>query len=251
MSDTVTYRKLLPGNALTDYIACYWHVHNIADTAATFTIFPDGYFDIIFRTVEKQPLSAALSGLWTRPQVCTIPPGAIVYGISFKLLAAEVLLNINIASALNKEQPLPAGYWGIQQKDLTDAAGITAMVEQYLHSLPTGQPDNRKQALFRTLYASDGAVSVQQLAASVHWSARQINRYFTGRFGLPLKTYAGILRYTAAVAQLKKGRMYAEQHYFDQAHFIREVKRYAGDTPKNLAKDKNGRFIQLSRAHGK
>ena len=34
--------------------------------------------------------------------------------------------------------------------------------------------------------------------------------------------------------------------YFDQAHFIKEIKKYTGTTPKELHKNKNDRFLQLS-----
>jgi AraC-like DNA-binding protein len=37
-----------------------------------------------------------------------------------------------------------------------------------------------------------------------------------------------------------------QEDYFDQAHFIKEIKKYTGTTPKELHKNENVRFLQLS-----
>ena len=89
-------------------------------------------------------------------------------------------------------------------------------------------------------------VNTSDEMASFFWSKRQISRYFKNRFGLSLKAYCNILRYRASFQQLKEQQLYPEQDYADQAHFIRDVKKYSGVTPKKLAENKNGRFIQLS-----
>ena len=46
---------------------------------------------------------------------------------------------------------------------------------------------------------------------------------------------------------ISKGLLYPQKDFFDQAHFIKEVKKYTGTTPKELYKNKNDRFLQLSR----
>jgi AraC-like DNA-binding protein len=61
-----------------------------------------------------------------------------------------------------------------------------------------------------------------------------------------LKAYANILRFRASFEQLHRGELYPEQNFADQSHFIREVKKLSGVTPKELNKNKNDRFIQFS-----
>lgn len=34
--------------------------------------------------------------------------------------------------------------------------------------------------------------------------------------------------------------------YFDQAHFIKEIKKYTEKTPRELSKNENVRFLQLA-----
>jgi AraC-like DNA-binding protein len=87
---------------------------------------------------------------------------------------------------------------------------------------------------------------VSELAGQIGWSSRQINRWFNSQFGLSLKTFANILKCHAAYRHIAQGQFQPDKSYYDQAHFIKEVKRYTGTTPKELHKNKNDRFLQLT-----
>ncbi|HVI46227.1 MAG TPA: AraC family transcriptional regulator, partial [Chitinophaga sp.] len=96
------------------------------------------------------------------------------------------------------------------------------------------------------IYTSNGSLTVQELSDRVAWSRRQINRYFNEQFGISLKAYCNIFRFKASLQQIKEGRLFPELNFADQTHFIKEVKRFSGVSPKELAKNQNGRFILLS-----
>jgi AraC-like DNA-binding protein len=89
-------------------------------------------------------------------------------------------------------------------------------------------------------------MTVTELSEKVSWSSRQINRYFNQQFGLSLKAYCGILRFRASFPNIKEGKLFPEQNFSDQSHFIKEVRKLAGVSPKELMKNKNDRFIQFS-----
>lgn len=80
----------------------------------------------------------------------------------------------------------------------------------------------------------------------VFWTSRQINRYFKDRFGIPLKSYCKILKCFASFNHIKKGQLYPEQNYFDQSHFIKDLKKHTGNNPTELFENKNDRFLQLA-----
>jgi AraC-like DNA-binding protein len=84
------------------------------------------------------------------------------------------------------------------------------------------------------------------MSEQVHWSSRQINRYFNQLFGLSLKAYCNILRFRASFQHIKEGKLFPEQNFTDQAHFIKEIKKFSGVLPKELSKNKDDRFIQFS-----
>jgi AraC-like DNA-binding protein len=106
--------------------------------------------------------------------------------------------------------------------------------------------DPRKRKLFELIHLSNGTYTVNELSNSVFWNSRQINRYFTKTFGLQLKSYCNILRFKASMAHLNEGNLFPELNFTDQAHFIKQVKKLSSVIPKELAKNINDRFIQLS-----
>ena len=77
------------------------------------------------------------------------------------------------------------------------------------------------------------------------WSTRQINQYFNHQFGISLKTYCNILRFQASLSHIKEGKLFPQLNYYDQSHFIKEIKKLSGALPKDLFKNKNSRFLQL------
>ena len=88
-------------------------------------------------------------------------------------------------------------------------------------------------------------MSVQELSENVFWSARQINRYFNQQFGISLKAYCNILRFGSSFKDISEGRLFPEENFTDQNHFIKEIKKYSGVTPKELSKNKDDRFMDI------
>ena len=84
-------------------------------------------------------------------------------------------------------------------------------------------------------------VSVKDLRQSLHLSERQFERRFQQTVGVTAQSYIRIKRFNEAVRLLKAGqhtRLTDIAHpldFYDQAHFIREIKAFAGMTPKPLA----------------
>ncbi len=106
--------------------------------------------------------------------------------------------------------------------------------------------DERKRKLFALIYATNGSISVSEVAERICWESRQINRYFRRQFGLSLKAYCNILRFRSSLDHIAQGKLFPQEHFFDQTHFIKEVKKFSGVVPKELLKNENDRFILLS-----
>jgi AraC-like DNA-binding protein len=249
-NNTVTYQRALPGDLLSDFVKCFWYLNNNTTEKKLFTILPDGYFDILFSSFGNQPFKCYLMGLGTKPAEFIFPVNATVFAISFRLPAAEYILETSISSLVNKTKYLPDNFWDLEPADFPDFNSFVDIVTRRITERLGEAIDRRKQNLFNLLYSSDGSITVEQASATVYWSSRQINHYFKTWFGISLKAYCNILRYRASFKQLKGGQLFPEQDYFDQAHFIKEVRKFSGVTPKQLAKNKNDRFIQLSTLSG-
>jgi len=50
----------------------------------------------------------------------------------------------------------------------------------------------------------------------------------------------------ATFSQIRKGQFYPQDGNFDQAQFIKGIKKLTGFTPKVLQKNQNDRFLQFS-----
>ncbi|MNY23979.1 Helix-turn-helix domain protein [compost metagenome] len=147
---------------------------------------------------------------------------------------------------LNDAHRLSDDFWGVTKNDLNDFDGFCQKVSARMLALIKPEIDSRKQKLFDLIYSSNGSFTVKELSEKVCWSSRQINRYFNEQFGISLKAYCNILRFKASLSHIKAGKLYPEQNFSDQNHFIKEIKKFSGVVPKELSRNQNDRFILLS-----
>lgn len=88
---------------------------------------------------------------------------------------------------------------------------------------------------WQRLLGTDGAVPVGALAEEVGWSRRHLAARFREHIGLPPKALARILRFERAAERLRRGADLSDaaldSGYYDQAHFNRDFREFAGVTP--------------------
>jgi len=245
-SNDLEYQILQPESFLEDFVDSFWLLINHSDEEKKIVLLPDGRFDLFFGYSEKEAFHVSLSGIDVAATSSTIPPKTVIYAVSFKILALEYILATSISKDVNAVTLLPSDFWQMQAEDLTDLASFKLKLSAKMKTLIHAEVDNRKLKMSDLIYASNGAITVQQVADECGWSSRQINRYFQERVGVSLKNYLNILRFRATFTQIKEGKLFPEQHYTDQAHFIREVKKFSNVIPKELKNNKDDRFIQFS-----
>lgn len=247
MSNELTYRLVKPKAELSGFVESFWCLENHSDSGKEIIVVPDGRVDLFVSHSIAEGFHITLSGLESEAECVIFEGKTLIFAISFKLPAIEYLLHQPISSLLNEISVLPADFWGFKEADLADFDAFCGKASAILSEILAETPiDPRKQKLFDLIYSTQGELSVKELAEQVHWSERQINRYFNEQFGISLKSYATILRFRASFSHIKEGKLFPEQNFADQAHFIREVKKFSGVTPKDLHKNTNDRFIQFS-----
>jgi len=250
----IGYSVVQPDASLFHFVESFWMVANNTNQAKDIVVLPDGRVDIHFFYAYTEPFHIAIAGLECYPSHTAIPPNSVMFAVSFKLLAIEYVLNMSIADIVNDRRLLPDNFWGISKNDLNDfdifcqkiSEKITVLIKENIDEAVKEKIDTRKFKMFDLIYSQKGSVSVKQVSEDVHWSSRQINRYFVQWFGLSLKAYSNILRFRASFPNIKEGKIFQESEFSDQAHFIKEIKKYSGYTPKELHKNKDDRFVQLS-----
>jgi|SRR5699024_5618114 len=243
MSFLATYYK--PDNEINDFVSTYWTIENTTNKN-NITLIPDAFFDLILSKDRHHDFEISLVGLGTTFEEHKEMPPTKMFGISFKLVASEYIFEQPITDIENAAKKLPQNFWGFSENDLNDISQLIEKANKKIKQLIPKEIDIRKKRLFDLLYQSKGAISVSELSEKSFWSSRQINRYFNHQFGIPLKSYCNFLRFRSSYEHLKEGKLFPEQNFSDQAHFIREVKKLSGVSPKELSKNENDRFIQFS-----
>lgn len=240
------YSFVRPDKSLSDFVESFWLLQNASENDKEAVVLPDGRIDLIFSQSAAEPFHATLLGIGTHPDKAILAAKTRMFAVSFKLLATEYIFHRTVAGLLDKAENLSAGFWNFGADDLNDFGLFCKKASQKIQSLMPKETDDRKRNLFDLIYASNGSLPVNELSEKVFWSSRQINRYFNRQFGVSLKVYCNILRFRASFQHIKQGKLFPEENFADQSHFIKEVKKLSGVLPKDLRKNQNDRFIQFA-----
>ena len=95
---------------------------------------------------------------------------------------------------------------------------------------------------WRRLVESRGRVSIGALVGEVGFSQKHLITLFRDEIGLSPKTLARVLRFGGAVEIIKRGgghrlaEIAQDCGYYDQAHFSRDFRAFAGVTPTELVR---------------
>ncbi|GAA5098561.1 helix-turn-helix domain-containing protein [Chryseobacterium ginsengisoli] len=243
---SLIYQSQKADPTLSDFVESFWMLDNLSENREVILL-PDGRIDLIFSQSLKDPFHIVLLGIGTHPEQVVIAEKTKIFAVSFNLLSTEYILHQSVSELLNDAKILPQDFWNFNVDDLNNFDKFCEKISiKIKEELSTQKIDERKIKLFDLIYSSKGSLTVKELSEKVIWSERQINRYFNQQFGISLKSYCGILRFRASFQHIKEGKLFPEENFTDQSHFIKEIKKLSGFLPKELSQNKNDRFIQFS-----
>ena len=237
----MTYHSCSPPLHLSPLVHSLWSFHSSEEEFTT-TILPDGMFDVIFSVIAGRVTTIVLTGIWTRPKNIVVQPKVIYYGIRFRLLAAEYIVEKSVAGIVNSEikfdHPILFSELRIVESFRFFCESIWAELANINLNI-----DGRKLQFSNLVYSTNGSISIMSLQKKAEWNARSILRYLRTWLGVSTKEYLQITRFKDALKDVMDEEV--PDSFFDQAHFIRAVSTYSGQTPKRLARSTPDRFIQL------
>lgn len=244
----IEFRHKKPSKLLDDFVHIYWEHTNHSGEGKMLTIFPDSFFKLIFIIQNKKLIAFFMIGLWTNEMKFKTPPNATLYGIKFKILASEYIFSKEIASIVQSHKDLSPDFLNITNYDFQNLDNFVQQIEGLLTERlmsPRKRIKANKLQLSQLLYAVNGNIKVEEISKQINWSTRQINRYLNKYLGISLKSYLNIQKCYSSYFHIRDGEFYPSNEYFDQSHFIREIKKHTGNTPTELYKKQNDRFVQL------
>jgi AraC-like DNA-binding protein len=233
----VAVQRRRPAVALRAYIDHYWL--SLDNRDATFCIVPDGAVDVVVES-GAATLRATAFGSTTHRTDIALDIGAHYLGIRFKPGQSRHFLDAPARELTDSVQPV-AGPWVPSLLDAVAAIATGSVFERldagllaHLERRPARE--SRIDAVIRTLETTPCTWRVSALADLYGKSRRQLERRFLDAVGLPVKTFARILRVRRAAALLARSHLplaqvATELGYADQSHFTREFARFYGLPP--------------------
>ena len=240
------YEQIEPIAELSDLIDSFWIHRSQYKTNTVIPIIPDSFFKIILFVQEGKIIDYFMTGFFNHKMNFELPAKVVVYGCRLKILAPQFLLNQEVASILQGVKKLDLTFLNVINFDLLDARKTITQWQKELLAIKTDEEiPKHKLNLSRLLDKSKGEINAKEVSETIFWSNRQINRYLNQYIGMSLKKYLNIQKVYQSYIPIKKGNLYPDKNFYDQSHFIREVKKHTGETPKRLHQEQNDRFIQL------
>lgn len=250
------YRECRPSPALRSLVERLWWLEGPAEAIGVEPIPPDGHAEIIVHAgdpfVERRDDGTMhvqervlLAGQITRA-VRLAPRGfARVVGARLRPDAAHRLLGARQDELTNHIVDLRDVHRALARRLTDDVArreagdDMVAALDRALRDLaPSGEQISPARLAIAYAHRRRGLVRVPELARHVGLSVRQLERVFAERVGLTPKSHLRIIRFQEVLRTLRGGeerRTWADlataHGYYDQAHFIRDFKRFVGVAP--------------------
>jgi AraC-like DNA-binding protein len=181
-------------------------------------------------------------GPYTMTQVI-LKPHALntLFGLNASALTNNGVLELNQFSAGDLNDQL------LEANNEHDR--MTLLTNFLLARLEQAKPrDMLVEESLRLIHKNIGSATVKYLLERLNISERHFERRFSQAVGLSPQFYIRVKRFNKAVSLMKRGQfkkltdLAHALNFYDQAHFIRDVKAFSGMTPKNLSQ-KDGNFL--------
>ena len=252
------YHEYNPHQVLADTVKCFWIHEGTYPTQDRQDITPDGCVELIFNFGDPYRL------LTTTPP--TPLPRAIIVGFqnktmpillhgTVKVVAARLfawgalaLLQDNVQSLTDTVVALGADWDTLVRRlksQVTQGGYEQAAktLEEFLIQQALMRTYDRKliQTAAKLLHHTKGQYRITELADYCHVSVRQLQRGFQQVIGTSPKVFARVVRFQEAQRRLMFDpetdltRLAYDCEYFDQAHFSKDFKAFAGKTPTEYA----------------
>ncbi|MFB7816934.1 DUF6597 domain-containing transcriptional factor [Paenibacillus chitinolyticus] len=263
---TYIYEEKGPSPALKPYVCCYWQseprgivgAQLLLRPDAVDRVLPDGCTDIIFtENLKTGEMDVRYCGTFQQAFTLSYEEGAPMRSFGIRFMPGGAYPFLRTALSEFHDQAVAARQIGSvigreteervrEARSFGERIGaVEACLMRQLSDKGTDGDNRMKNVLYR-VFISGGGETVSELARSETVSTRQLHRSFNQWVGLSPKKFAEVVRFQRLLRDIQAGSVTdwaaaaAERGFFDQAHMIREFKRFYGASPIKAAAEYRG-----------
>jgi len=220
LNESDIYREWAPPPAWRAVVACCWE-QRVAE-ARVQRVVPDGCADLLLRET-----SAEVVGVADEAALVSLPAGTRIRGVRIRPEAVAPSFGVTASELRNRT---------VDATDVVGARRSRALVaepalDDWIQSI---EPDARAARAVRLLEVG----TVDEAAAALGLSARQLHRIFEVNVGVGPKAFQRVRRFQRFLQRAEAGvplaSAAADAGYSDQAHMSRDVRGLSGLTPARL-----------------
>lgn len=199
-------------------------------------------------------ISHALVNMLTEYHGCSCWKGAyILFSIQFKSNGFFAIFGIPqkiLVNTILSVNEIFGNSFDLLIEQLTEAKNFSEMctlMNTYLTRLLLNQKHkaytNAIAAVAHLVQKNKGIISLDDMAYYANMSSRNLERRFLEEVGMSPKLYSRITRFYGIIETMLSGThkrwsdLIYEYEYFDQSHFIKDVKAFSSQTPDELLKN--------------
>ena len=241
-----SYREFKPAEHLRPFIAAYWLSDGYYAEEVLFPVFADGCCDIIFDIAGNSP--AKMVGTGVNLEYVPLSGKVRLGGIRFLPGGFTALTGI----------PADRIYDGADAQDM-----LKSKIVEGLKRINDGFSPSALDAIFgscvscqnpmMSFWLSSQDSDIGGIASYFGCSVKTVSRTFLHHTGATPSKMLSVRRFQHALKMITQScscytEIAYEAGYYDQSHFIRDFKKYAGSAPSDFLHYKNSlgvRFIQF------
>lgn len=237
---SVIYQELQPDN-LSNICMCIWSMNSKHPITNEITnqILPDACIDIVFDFVNR---GICFAGYSKETESFPLNQKIDYMGVRLKPGAFYALYHINANKIMDHMIPFFEIETAYDLDPIFSCDTISKrvhLIQTYLEYKLKAKPNLDFIKLADELYHSPKDQNVILTAEKMGYNQRQLQRIFQKHYGVSPKVLLNILRLHFCLTLLQEKTMdlsevAAQCGFYDQAHFIKEIKRYTGFSPLKL-----------------
>lgn len=266
------YCQAPPPRGLEAVVECLWWMRAppVRQDSAE-RVLPDGCLEVVFHLgggcerVSPRGWRGQPEGLFVGPMTSHAVIRSLgqvdLVGVRLKAAGAAALVETPLTELRDASVPisvldtrLPLDLWEKLGNAKSQGERLKILGEALLRAGRLERIDSRTAALCREMRSSGGSLPVERLADLAGISTRTLERIFRSQLGLSPKMLSRIIRLQQVIRQadsptpasLRDAAL--DAGYYDQAHFLKDFKAFAGVSPTTFYALEANRMSEAFRA---